>query len=315
VLTEQAMRILVLGAGATGGYFGGRLVEAGADVTFLVRPKRAQYLAEHGLPILSPAGDVRVPAKTVLADTLEPGYDLVILSCKAYDLDSAIAAIRPAMGPETRVLPLLNGMRHLDALDAAFGSAQVLGGTAQIGATLTPEGEVRHMGKFHLLTFGERLPAQANFCGHVARAMEKAKFDSRHSPRIMQDMWEKFVMITVVAGMTTLMRGALGDIVAARHGPELVTATLAECAKVAEASGHRLDQRTLAGLAAWLTEKGSTFSSSMLRDTERRGPIEADHIVGDMLARAEGARIPAPMLRVIYAHLQTYEARRRREAW
>ena len=309
------MRILVLGAGATGGYFGGRLVEAGADVTFLVRPRRAEQLAESGIALLSVAGDVRVPAKTVLAETLAPDYDLVLFTCKAYDLDGAIAAIRPAMGPDTRVLPLLNGMRHLDALDAAFGAPRVLGGTAQIGATLTAEGEVRHMSRFHLLTFGERKPAQANFCGHVARAMEKAKFEIRHSPRIVQDMWDKFVMITAAAGMTTLMRGTIGDIVAARHGAERVASTLAECAEVAEAAGHRPDAKTLAGTRAWLTEKGATFSSSMLRDTERKGAIEADHIVGDMLARAEAAHIPAPMLRVIYAHLQTYQARREREGW
>ncbi len=309
------MRILVLGAGAMGGYFGGRLAEAGGEVTFLVRPRRAETVAKDGLVIHSPAGDWKGPVKTVLADALTPDYDFVLFTCKAYDLDSAIAAIKPAVGPETRVLPVLNGIRHLDALDAAFGKARVLGGTAQIGATLTPEGAVRHMSKFHLLTFGERVPAQANFCGHLARALQGAKFDHRHSPHVMQDMWEKFIMITVVAGMTTLMRGSIGDIVAARDGAGLVSATLEECAAVSAAAGHPLESKTLAGLRAWLTEKGSTFSSSMHRDTEKRGPIEADHIVGDMLARAEVAKIPAPMLRVIYASLQTYEARRKREGW
>lgn len=309
------MRILVLGAGATGGYFGGRLAEAGADVTFLVRPRRAEELAKNGLAILSPAGEFRGPVKTVLADASRPDYDLVLFACKAYDLGGAIAAIRTAMGPETHVLPLLNGVRHLDALDAAFGQGRVLGGTAQIGATLTPEGAVRHMSKFHLLTFGERVPAQANFCGHVTRAMQGAKFDARHSPHIMQDMWDKFVMITANAGMTTLMRGTIGDIVESPYGAQLVAAVLEECAAVAQAAGHRRDAKTLAGLRAWLTEKGSTFSSSMLRDTERRGPIEADHIVGDMLARAAAARIPAPILRVIFTHLQTYQARRKREGW
>jgi 2-dehydropantoate 2-reductase len=307
------MRILVLGAGATGGYFGGRLAEAGVDVTFLVRPRRAEELGKNGLVIQSPSGDFRGPVKTVLAEKLAPDYDLVLFTCKAYDLESAIAAIRPATGPETRVLPVLNGIRHLDTLDAAFGKERVLGGTAQIGATLTPEGAVRSMSKFHLLTFGERVPAQANFCGHVARTMEPAKFDHRHSPHVMQDMWDKFVMITVVAGMTTLMRGPIGDIVEARDGAPLIVATLEECAAVAAAAGHRPDPAKLAGLKTWLTEKGSTFSSSMLRDTERNGAIEADHIVGDMLGRAKAAGIAAPMLRVIYAALQTYQARRQRE--
>jgi len=309
------MRILVLGAGAMGGYFGGRLAEAGVDVTFLVRPKRAEALAKDGLVIESPVGNFKGAVKTVLAAEAKPDYDLVLLACKAYDLDGAIAAIRPAVGPETRVLPVLNGIRHLDALDAAFGKARVLGGTGQIGATLTPEGHVRHMSRFHLLTFGERVPAQANFCGHLARTMEPAKIEARHSPKIMQDMWDKFVMITVVAGMTSLMRGALGDVVEARDGAGLIVATLEECAAVAAAAGHRPDAKTLAGLRGWLTERGSTFSSSMLRDIERRGAIEADHIVGDMLARARAAKVPAPMLTVINAHLQAYQARRKREGW
>jgi 2-dehydropantoate 2-reductase len=309
------MRILVLGAGATGGYFGGRLAEAGRDVTFLVRPRRAAELGKNGLVIQSPAGDFRGKVKIVLADALAPDYDVVLFTCKAYDLDSAIAAIRPAVGPETRVLPVLNGVRHLDALDAAFGKARVLGGTAQIGATLTPEGAVRHMSRFHLITFGERTPAQANFCGHLARTMDGAKLDHRHSPHAMQEMWDKFVMITVVAGMTSLMRSAIGDIVEARDGAAFVSATLEECAAVAAAAGYGQDAKSLAGLRAWLTEKGSTFSSSMLRDIERKGAIEADHIVGDMLGRAEAAKIPAPMLRVIYAALQAYQARRKREGW
>jgi len=309
------MRILVLGAGALGGYFGGRLAEAHADVTFLVRPRRADEIAKSGLMIQSPAGDFEGPVKTVLADGLDAGFDAVLFTCKAYDLESAIAAIRPAMGPETRVLPVLNGIRHLDALDAAFGKARVLGGTAQIGATLASDGTIRHMSKFHLLTFGERVPAQANFCGHLARTMDKAKFESRHSPHIMQDMWDKFVMIAVVAGMTTLMRGAIGDIVEARDGASLIGDALQECAAVAASAGYGQDAKGLAGLRGWLTEKGSTFSSSMLRDIEKKGAIEADHIFGDMLARAEAAKIPAPMLRTIYAALQAYQARRKREGW
>ena len=309
------MRILVLGAGALGGYFGGRLAEAGTDVTFLVRPRRADEIARDGLVIQSPIGDFRGPVRTVLADALGADYDAVLFTCKAYDLDSAIAAIRPAMGPDTRVLPVLNGIRHLDALDAAFGKARVLGGTAQIGATLAPGGTIRHTSKFHLLTFGERMPAQANFCGHLARLMEPAKFDARHSPHIMQDMWDKFVMIGVVAGMSTLMRGTMGDIVASRDGASLIWATLQEGAAVAAAAGYRQDAQALAGLRSWLTEQGSTFSSSMLRDIERKGAVEADHIVGDMLARAEAAKIPAPMLRTIYAALQTYQTRRKREGW
>ena len=130
------MRILVLGAGGTGGYFGGRLLEAGADVSFLVRPARAQRLAADGLRIISPCGDFSSSVKVLtLLDSAAP-FDLILLSCKAYDLDSAIAAIRPAVGANTRILPLLNGLKHFDVLDAAFGSEHVLGGLCHISVTL-----------------------------------------------------------------------------------------------------------------------------------------------------------------------------------
>lgn len=306
------MRILVLGAGATGGYFGGRVAEAGADVTFLVRARRAKQL-EDGLVIASPAGNARLKVKTVAAEALAPGYDLAILSCKAYDIASAIEAIRPAMGGGCAVLPLLNGLRQLDALDAAFGMANVLGGSCQIGATLTPDGTVQHTGQFATLLYGARLPAQSERIAAIARAFKGAKFEHRASPNILQEMWDKFVLITTIAGMTTLMRAPVGDIARSRDGAGFMIATLDECAAVAAAAGFGPEAGTLAGLRDWLTSKESTFSSSMFRDTERKNAIEADHIVGDMLARAEAAHIAAPMLRLIYAHLQTYEIRRQRE--
>src|SRR5436305_1971639 len=125
---EMAMRILVLGAGAIGGYFGGRLAEAGVDVTFLVRPQRQRRLAEDGLVIRSPAGDINRKAETVLAGDIRSLYDVVLLTCKAYDLDAALHAIAPAMGPKSVIIPMLNGLLHLDILIKRFGRERVMGG-------------------------------------------------------------------------------------------------------------------------------------------------------------------------------------------
>src|SRR5262245_20008846 len=151
------MRFLVVGAGATGGYFGGRLLEAGRDVTFLVRPARAERLAAAGLAITSPAGDVALAAPpTVLAADLRQPFDLVIPSCKAYDLDGAIESFAPAVGPRTAVVPLLNGMRHLDALDTRFGPDRVLGGSCFISTKLDDAGRIAHVSDIHRLVFGER---------------------------------------------------------------------------------------------------------------------------------------------------------------
>ena len=151
------MKILVLGAGAIGGYFGGRLVQAGGDVTFLVRERRARQLRANGLVVRSPHGDFTLPVRSVLQSQLEAPFDLVLLTCKAYDLEAAIEAIVPAVGASTCIVPLLNGVAHIERLIAAFGAARVAGGSCAIPATLTEQGEVVQLGTFHSIVFG-RLP-------------------------------------------------------------------------------------------------------------------------------------------------------------
>ena len=308
------MRILVLGAGGIGGYFGGRLAEAGADVTFLVRPGRAAQLARDGLVVKSPLGDIQRAVRFVAAEGLadDGRHDVLLLTCKAYDLEAAIATVAPAVAAGAVILPLLNGMRHLDRLDLAFGPAAVLGGLCQIAATLTPTGEVQHLNRLSVLIFGPRAPGQDRIAADFAASAQGAKFDLRLSDDVLQDMWEKFVMLATMAGMTCLMRGSVGDIMQADDGEALMLEMLEECDLVAHAAGHRCREDFLARARALLTERGSTFAASMLRDVERGGPTEAAHVVGDMLARAREARLPSQMLRVAWCHLQTHEARRPR---
>ena len=312
------MRILVVGAGATGGYFGGRLAEAGRDVTFLVRPGRAAQLASDGLVIRSRFGEAAIAAPaTVLADRIDAPFDLVLLSCKAYDLDGAIASFAPAVGPRTAILPVLNGMRHLDVLDARFGRACVLGGQCVIAATLDERGAVVHLNEAHSLTFGERDGGMSERVRRIAEAFAGARFDSRPSEAATQEMWEKWVALATLAGATCLMRAAIGDILAAPAGDCVIAGLLAECAAIATANGHAPRADAVARMQAILTQPKSTLTASMLRDVERNGPTEADHIVGDLLARqsATGAQASAPsLLQVAYAHLKAYEERRSRAA-
>src|SRR5579864_3997280 len=202
--SEGEMRILVLGAGAIGGYYGGRLVEGGADVTFLVRPRRAGQLAERGLVVRSPLGDIERKVKTVLAEDIREPFDLVLLSCKAYDLDSAIDAIAPALGPQGAVLPLLNGMNHMAALSGRLGAARVLGGACYIGATLDPSGEVRHVGGMESLTYGEVSGERSARCDAIARIFAATKVNAVLNDNIIQAMWEKFVTLASLATATTL---------------------------------------------------------------------------------------------------------------
>jgi 2-dehydropantoate 2-reductase len=307
------MRILVIGAGAIGGYFGGRLLATGRDVTFLVRPARAQKLAATGLVIRSPLGEATLPAPpTVTADALQSHFDLILLSCKAYDLASATESFAPAVGPDTAILPLLNGMKHLEFLAERFGGNAVLGGLAIISTTLDADGRILHLNDMHLAAFGERDGSLSPRIKAIASALSGAGFEARLSENIMQEMWEKWVFIAATAGITCLMRATVGDIVAA-GATDFTTALLDECCAIAAAQGFPPTAAAVQRMQSMLTAPGSTFAASMLRDIERGAAIEADHIVGDLLARGEEPRNNFPVLRVANAHLKAYEGRRSRE--
>ena len=304
------MRILILGAGAIGGYYGGRLAAAGRDVTFLVRPARAATLAEKDLVVASPNGDVTVKAKTVTRDGLAAGYDLVILSCKAYDLDDAIETMRPAVGPETTILPLLNGLAHLETLDEAFGADKVIGGCAHISVTLAKDGTIRHFAPLDSLTFGERAGGTSARCAAIAKAFAGTGFKSVPSDNVMQVMWEKFALITAASGLTGAMRAAIGAIVATRDGLRLSKEMIAECEAVAAAAGKPVRPQAHLLVTGLLTATGSPFTASMLRDIEGRAEIECEHLQGDMIRRAEALGVPTPLLVMAYCHLQAYRNRR-----
>jgi 2-dehydropantoate 2-reductase len=305
------MRILILGAGAIGGYFGGRLLAAGRDVTFLVRPARAAALARTGLVIKSPTGDVDLPTvPTLTAPASGDRFDLALLSCKAYDVDGALATLAPFVGPDTAILPLLNGMRHLDTLDARFGADRVLGGQCVISATLDGDGHVLHLNDQHALTFGERSRDRSPRIEQIAQAFADAGFQPRLSGNILQEMWDKWIFIATIAGITCLMRAAIGDIVAA-GAADLAARLFDEAAAVAEAAGYPLSETVRQRGIATVTAPGSPIMASMLRDIERGGAIEADQIIGDLLARSPDPAA-AGLLRIVDAHVKAYQARHAR---
>jgi 2-dehydropantoate 2-reductase len=304
------MRILVLGAGAVGGYFGGRLAEAGRDVTFLVRPARAGLLAEQGLRVASALGDFTVKPQLATADRLNGPYDLILLTAKHYDLDQAIEAIRPAVGPQTAVLPMLNGLVHLDRLAAAFGAEAILGGVAYVGASLQPDGGIRHHNRLSGIAFGERAGGVSARTRAISAEFEGSKVSAPPSDNVMLDMWEKFVMITTMAGMNCLMRGAIGEIAATEDGAALMLDLFAENRAVAAAAGYMPRQPYCDNIAEMLTEKGSINNASMHHDLAHGARTEGEFIVGDMRRRAAALGLKTPLLRAAYAHLQVYENRR-----
>src|SRR5262245_47006899 len=307
------MKILILGAGAIGGYVGGRLQQSGADVTFLVRPARRERLERDGLVIKSPKGDVTQKVKTVLKGSDGGPYDVVLLTCKAYDLDSAVDAIAPAVGPNTTVVPLLNGMRHIDILAARFGEMKVVGGLARVGVALSPEGMVLHTSPFAAISVGERdgKPTRPALV-ELDAAIKKSGLDGGVHANIVQDLWDKWIMLCSLAATCCLMRGTSGDILEADEGQAIVLETVEECRKVAAAAGCDPGEKGMQNVRGFLTQKGSRFAASMLHDLEKAAMVEADHVVGDMIARARKAGIATPNLRMAYAHLQVYLARRAR---
>ena len=309
------MKILVLGAGAVGGYFGGRMAEAGADVTFLVRPARAELMAKHGLRIKGgKAGDLTLKAKCVVEAQVKPDYDVVMFTAKAYDLGSALDAIAPAMaGGKGCVLPFLNGMSHLDALDTRFGRERVMGGVAYIASQLSPEGVILHLNDLHRIVFGPRTASQKPVCDALSGTLKEVKFDWKQLDNVEQAMWDKWVLLASLAGITCLMRAAVGDIVATGSGEKLILALLAENASVAKAEGYATPEPVMANYRSMLTQKGSTFTASMLRDVESGGRAEGDHILGALLARARKHGIAAPVLEMAVSNLEAYAARKKRE--
>lgn len=306
------MRILILGAGALGGYYGARLIQGGAasEVAFLVRPKRQVLIAANGLVVESPLGDFTLPVKTVTAEAPGTGWDAVLLSCKAYDLDSAIEAIRPAVGPDTAILPVLNGLSHLQTLQAAFGEKAVLGGLARIAATLTPEGHIRHMNPAADIVFGEIAGGMSPRVAELERVFQAAPhIKTTASTDIMGEMWAKLVMLGSLAALTVMMRAHMGQIVRA-GGDGIALRMFRLSAAIAAANGHPVSEEALRGLERNFTNPKSTATASMFRDLLEGGPIEADHIIGYLVDSGRAAGLDVTLLEVALVHAKAYEIRR-----
>ena len=307
------MRILVLGAGGIGGYFGARIAAAGGDVSFLVRAPRAAQIRANGLRVQSPLGDLHLKPPVLTREEVAAPFDVIILSCKSYDLDSAIEAIAPAVGGESLILPLLNGVRHIDQLLARFGDERVLGGVAFTSLALQADGDIRHLNSMHRLIVGARCPAQADRLAALAALLASANFELVCSPTIEQAMWDKFAFLTALAGATCLFRASVGQILQTTAGEDFTNDLLDECAAVAAACGHPLAGAQLDTYRQTLTDRKSSLMASMLRDVERGGPTEAEHILGDMFTRGQEQRLATPMLQLAYANLQAYQIRRQAE--
>ncbi len=303
------MKILVVGAGSTGGYFGGRLLEAGRDVTFLVRPSRAERIREHGLQIVSPYGDVTLHPKLISASELTSPYDLILLSVKAYGLAAAMDDFAPAVGPDTMILPMLNGMRHIDLLTERFGADAVLGCICRISSEVDRDGRIVQLTKIQTLLCGELRGGTSTRVEALQRHMQGAGFEFLLSDDILRDMWIKWLMLASLGAITCLFRGTIGEVDAAPGGRELALAILAEVAAISTANGYPPSEQALTWARSIVSAAGSAMTASMYRDLIAGGPVEADQIIGDLLQRGHQHGVETPLLQAAYVSLKVYESR------
>lgn len=307
------MKILVVGAGALGGYFGARLYEANQDVTFLLRPGRIEQLKNtQGLHVKSPYGDMHLTdIKYLRAEEIKNTYDLIIVSCKAYSLQNCMDSFAPAVGENTMILPVLNGIAHIDMLSQRFGKQHILGGLALISATLDRQGQILHLNKNHSIIYGELDGQNSPRTQAIKQIFEKANFISECSDNIMQAMWNKWVMISTAVGTSCLFRSAICDVVVA-GGSGYISTLFEECASVAEDNGFKLSEATYINTRNNMTSPENTLMASMLKDIEKGHDIEIEAIIGDLIKHAhQPAQLP--MLQLVYTHLKSYLARRERE--
>jgi 2-dehydropantoate 2-reductase len=307
------MRFLVLGAGSLGSYFGGRLTHGGADTSFLVRPERGAQLARRGLVLQLPDGEIRRPVRTLLAGQIDSRYDVVLLTCKSYDLNSAIDAIAPALDEHSAVLPLLNGINHLATLADRFGRARVLGGLTTVAAARSSEGDVvRLPGTPDTTVFGELTGEHTARCTAIQLALVAGGVPSTVSDNIMGEMWTKLFSFAAIATIATLTRARAGEIAAAPAAPGFVRSVIEECARVTTAEGYPPPETMKDTIQRLFAESGSIYCPSILRDLEQGRPTEGDDTIGELVRRADRRGMAAPLLRAAHCNLQVHEVKQRR---
>lgn len=306
------MRVLVVGAGAVGGYFGAKLAEAGRDVTFLLRKVRAEQVRADGLRVTEGDGEFTVRPAVVTAAELKEPFDVVLLSTKAYQMGQAMEDFAPAVGERTVIVPLLNGMRHLDVLRERFGEEHVMGGWSKISSDLEADGTVRVFVGYspNLIEFGELEGGVSERATAVHAALSGAGFPVEVSKDIVAGMWSKWYLLASLAATTCLLRGSVGEIESVRWGAQTAVAINAECAAIAAANGYPQAAEFCAAHDARMSKEGSALTASMFRDVRKGAQVEVEHTLGDFLLRGERKGVETPLLKAAYVQLSVYERQR-----
>ena len=300
------MKILIVGAGGIGGYFGARLIQGGADVTYLLREKRQKLIQDKGLIIETPKGNFVVQPKTISAKQLQPIYDLIILAPKAYDLADSLQSLANASSRGV-ILPFLNGLTHLQTLDQQFGKSRVMGGVAHIGAMITESGAVKQLTDLNVLTIGHRSDEHRELAQKFHQLCDQAEFTNIYSEHIEQVLWDKWVFLATLAGMTTVTRGNVGQIMASPYGKTLTEQMYQECCAIAKANQFPIIESSQNKALELLTQKDSGFSASMLRNLNSHHKTEHEHVLGEMIRLGDQHLVKSDLLKLSYIHMDVEE--------
>jgi 2-dehydropantoate 2-reductase len=300
------MRLLVVGAGSTGGYIGARLDEAGLDVTFLVREGRAIALREQGLSIESPHGNVTIRPKLVDYDNISGPYDAVLLAVKTFQLSAALDDVAPAVGPDTAILPVLNGMRHIEQVSTRFSPHNLVGAALKIATVLEGDGRIVQLAPLQDFAYGEIDKSSTPRIQALDKFFRTANIGARLAGDINREMWEKWALLASAGAITCLARGSVGDVEQSAGGSDFARRMVDEVFSVIRAAGFDLSDEIHGIVSTQMTLRGSPFVSSMYRDIQRSRPIEADAIIGDLVQRAKLHNLDVPLLSAAYVHLSVY---------
>ena len=302
------MKIAVMGAGALGGYFGGRLAAAGHDVTLIARGAHLAAIKANGLRIQSPKGDLHLPEIAATDDPASVGpVDVVMFMVKTYDLDQAAQAMLPMLGPQTMVTTFQNGVSAPDRLGAIVGAQHVVPGVARIPADIMAPGVIRHNAAWNMLQFGEANGMPSDRCAGFSEALTAAGVDVELSPNIRHELWRKFVMQASLASITALTRLNVGAIRANPAAASLFRRSTVETAAVGRAEIPDMPPNVAEEQWRFISNNlPDTMHASMLDDLLRGKPIEIDDLSGEVVRLGRKHGIPTPIHEVFDAALQPF---------
>ncbi|MEE8435638.1 MAG: 2-dehydropantoate 2-reductase [bacterium] len=301
------MKIAIMGSGGVGGFYGGRLARGGEDVTFIARGAHLEAMRKNGLQIESPtAGDFKLAEVQATDNPAEAGVvDLVLVSVKTYGLEEAARAIVPMIGPETTVLPLLNGVDITGRLGAIGGEKHVIGGTVYVAANIAAPGTIRHLTMDRLI-FGELEGGTSPRCEAIQEAFTAAGIEADHSSDIKMEIWRKFVGLIAISGVASVTRlpgKAVADDADTR---DLLGMAMGEVVRLARSQGIGLDENLPEQLVPMFDSWPPEAKPSMLVALEAGSRLELESLQGTVVRMAEAAGVPTPVNRFIYTALKAF---------